>query len=109
MQVVVKTVKIERKKGHKPVKRTITTVPYRVVRTGAADRRGAYTTRIHVTYKPARAIAASLTTSARTARGSATRAATVTILPPPRARTRLVVLNGSPPMRRTAASRAKTT
>lgn len=85
LQVVVKTVKIERKKGHKPVKRTITTMPYRVVRTGTADKRGLYATGIRVTYKPAKPIVANLTTVARTTRGSATHTEAVTILPPPRA------------------------
>jgi len=108
LQVVVKTVTIERKKGHKPVTRTLTTVPYRIVRTGTADKRGAYATGIRVTYKQARAVAASLTTSARTAHGSATRTATVTILPPSRGHIGLSISGGRPRMRDAGAWRTRT-
>ncbi len=82
LQVVVKTVTVIKQRRHTPVTRTVTTVPYRVVRQGTADKKGDYATAIRVTYKPARSIAANLIAVARTARGSATRSATVTIFPP---------------------------
>jgi len=82
LQVTLKTVTVITKGHSKPVRRTVVTVPYKVTRQGTADKKGGYATTIHITYRPARPVAASLTTVARTTRGSATRAATVTILPP---------------------------
>jgi len=100
LRVTVTRVTIIKNKRHTRVTRTVVTVLYQVVRRGSADRRGGYITTIRVTYKPVRAVTATLTTTARTARGSATRTTSVTILPlpSPRAQAAMPSGGGSPRM-----------
>jgi len=59
---------------------------YHLTGGGTADKRGGYTGKLHVSYAPVKSMRASLTVTARTARGMVTHTAQVTIQPRPRRR-----------------------